>query len=386
MPFVRGESLRARLTRERQLGVDEALDITRQIASALDYAHRQGVIHRDIKPENILLHEDEAFLRRLRHRAGRERGRWRPPHRHGAVARHAELHEPRAGRGGSQGRRPQRHLCPGRGDLRDARRRAAVHRRLHAGHHVAAPHRQTPPAPRVAAQRAGARRGRGAHGTGEAARTRPAGERRGVRPRTHGRGDALHRDDARAGRGAAAGRSDTGPAAAPARRIGARAGRGGRGRGVGPRPARRRSRARSGDTDRHLDPRAGRRHLRRAALAGAEPRQPAVRVRVRGRRWHAHAVAEASRPARAGAARAHRGRRRTLLVARRPLARVLRRRQPHAARGERRGASALPRVRSYGRLVEREGRHRVRPSRGTLAGAGRRGTCRLVVPRDWGPR
>ena len=62
MPFVRGESLRARLTREKQLGVDEALTITRQIASALDYAHRQGVIHRDIKPENILLHEGEAIL------------------------------------------------------------------------------------------------------------------------------------------------------------------------------------------------------------------------------------------------------------------------------------------------------------------------------------
>jgi eukaryotic-like serine/threonine-protein kinase len=62
MPFVRGESLRTRLAREQQLGVDEALTITRQIASALDYAHRQGVIHRDIKPENILLHEGEAIL------------------------------------------------------------------------------------------------------------------------------------------------------------------------------------------------------------------------------------------------------------------------------------------------------------------------------------
>jgi serine/threonine-protein kinase len=62
MPFVRGESLRDRLTRERQLGIDDALAITRQVASALDYAHRQGVIHRDIKPENILLHEGEAFL------------------------------------------------------------------------------------------------------------------------------------------------------------------------------------------------------------------------------------------------------------------------------------------------------------------------------------
>ena len=62
MPFVRGESLRSKLTRERQLAVGETLDIARQIASALDYAHRQGVVHRDIKPENILLHEGEAVL------------------------------------------------------------------------------------------------------------------------------------------------------------------------------------------------------------------------------------------------------------------------------------------------------------------------------------
>ncbi|MEO7503341.1 MAG: protein kinase [Gemmatimonadaceae bacterium] len=62
MPFVRGESLRDRLKREGQLGLDEALDITKQITSALDYAHRQGVVHRDIKPENILIHEGEAVL------------------------------------------------------------------------------------------------------------------------------------------------------------------------------------------------------------------------------------------------------------------------------------------------------------------------------------
>ncbi len=62
LPFVRGESLRDKLNREKQLGLEEALSITRQVASALDYAHRMGVVHRDIKPENILLFEGEAML------------------------------------------------------------------------------------------------------------------------------------------------------------------------------------------------------------------------------------------------------------------------------------------------------------------------------------
>jgi dipeptidyl aminopeptidase/acylaminoacyl peptidase len=62
LPFIRGESLRQRLERERQLRLDEALAITSQIAGALDYAHGHGIIHRDIKPENILLHEGEAML------------------------------------------------------------------------------------------------------------------------------------------------------------------------------------------------------------------------------------------------------------------------------------------------------------------------------------
>jgi eukaryotic-like serine/threonine-protein kinase len=62
LPFVRGESLRDKLTREKQLPIEEAVRIATQIASALDYAHRHGVIHRDIKPENILLHEGEAVV------------------------------------------------------------------------------------------------------------------------------------------------------------------------------------------------------------------------------------------------------------------------------------------------------------------------------------
>src|SRR5215217_4653706 len=62
MPFVKGETLRDRMNREKQLPVAEALRITAEVASALDYAHRQGVVHRDIKPENILLHDGSALV------------------------------------------------------------------------------------------------------------------------------------------------------------------------------------------------------------------------------------------------------------------------------------------------------------------------------------
>jgi TolB-like protein/Tfp pilus assembly protein PilF len=62
MPYVEGESLRDRLSREKQLSVEDAVRIATQVASALDYAHRHGVIHRDIKPENVLLHEGEAVV------------------------------------------------------------------------------------------------------------------------------------------------------------------------------------------------------------------------------------------------------------------------------------------------------------------------------------
>ncbi len=62
MPNMEGRSLRERLQRERQLPLSEALAITREVASALDYAHRHHVVHRDIKPENILLHEGSAMV------------------------------------------------------------------------------------------------------------------------------------------------------------------------------------------------------------------------------------------------------------------------------------------------------------------------------------
>ena len=62
MPYVDGESLRQRLIREKRLTLDEALEIARDVAAALDYAHRQGVVHRDIKPENVMMHEGEALV------------------------------------------------------------------------------------------------------------------------------------------------------------------------------------------------------------------------------------------------------------------------------------------------------------------------------------
>jgi serine/threonine-protein kinase len=62
MPFVDGASLRDRLSREKQLAVDDAIGIAQQVAEALAYAHMQGVIHRDIKPENILLDSNGAMV------------------------------------------------------------------------------------------------------------------------------------------------------------------------------------------------------------------------------------------------------------------------------------------------------------------------------------
>ena len=62
MPYIQGETLRSKLDRESQLGIDESVRIATDVADALDYAHRHGVIHRDIKPENILLHDGRPMV------------------------------------------------------------------------------------------------------------------------------------------------------------------------------------------------------------------------------------------------------------------------------------------------------------------------------------
>jgi serine/threonine-protein kinase len=62
MPYIKGETIREKLNRETQFGVEEAVRIAREVGDALDYAHRNGVIHRDIKPENILLHDGRPMV------------------------------------------------------------------------------------------------------------------------------------------------------------------------------------------------------------------------------------------------------------------------------------------------------------------------------------
>ncbi|MDX2058988.1 MAG: protein kinase, partial [Gemmatimonadales bacterium] len=62
MPYIEGETIREKLNREGQFGLQEAVKITTEVADALDYAHRHGVIHRDIKPENILLHDGRPMV------------------------------------------------------------------------------------------------------------------------------------------------------------------------------------------------------------------------------------------------------------------------------------------------------------------------------------
>ena len=110
MPYIEGESLRDRLSRETRLPAAEAVKIGREVADALDYAHSRGVIHRDIKPENILLGAGHAIVadfgiaRALSVAGVSDRDRGRSHHRNRG------LHEPGAGRRRSGGRRPQRHL------------------------------------------------------------------------------------------------------------------------------------------------------------------------------------------------------------------------------------------------------------------------------------
>jgi serine/threonine-protein kinase len=93
MPNVEGSSLRQRMNAVGKLPIDEAVRITQEVARALDYAHRHGVVHRDIKPENIMLHEGQALVADW-HRQGVRRGRGGGVHALWHDGGHAGLHEP----------------------------------------------------------------------------------------------------------------------------------------------------------------------------------------------------------------------------------------------------------------------------------------------------
>ena len=76
MPVARGETLRARLDRERQLPLEDAVTITRKVVDALNYAHERGIVHRDIKPENILLEGGHAVPESQGTKHWRAPGNW----------------------------------------------------------------------------------------------------------------------------------------------------------------------------------------------------------------------------------------------------------------------------------------------------------------------
>ncbi len=103
MPYVQGESLRDRISREKQLPIDDALRIAREVAEALEYAHQHGVIHRDIKPENILLHGGHALVADFGIAL--------------AASKTGGKRMTRAGDGRTGSRRPHRHLCARLRDL-----------------------------------------------------------------------------------------------------------------------------------------------------------------------------------------------------------------------------------------------------------------------------
>ena len=170
MPFIQGETLRDRLTREKQLPVADAIRITTEVARALDYAHRHGVIHRDIKPENILLHDGQALVADFGIALAASKAGGSRMTETGMSLGTPHYMSPRAGDGRARDHRPLRRLRPGRRAVRDAQRRAAVHRGDGAGGGRAGGDREPAPAPPPAPHHSAPRRG----GRDDGAREAPA--------------------------------------------------------------------------------------------------------------------------------------------------------------------------------------------------------------------
>ena len=138
MPLVEGESLRARLIRQHELPIGEAIRLLRDVVDALACAHEHGVVHRDIKPDNVLVSRQHAMVtdfgvaKALESGSGEQRlgGALTSL---GVALGHAGLYGARAGRCRSACRSPRRHLCGGRTRVRNADRSASLHRAFAAG-------------------------------------------------------------------------------------------------------------------------------------------------------------------------------------------------------------------------------------------------------------
>ncbi len=134
MPYVEGESLRDRLTHEKQLPVADAVRLASEVAAALDYAHRHGVIHRDIKPENVMLHDGAALVADFGIALAASKAGGDRMTETGMSLGTPTYMSPRAGDGRAGDHRPLRCLRAGLHDLRDADRRTALHRPDRPGH------------------------------------------------------------------------------------------------------------------------------------------------------------------------------------------------------------------------------------------------------------
>ena len=151
MPYVEGETLRARLDRERQLPVDETLRLVTLMAGALDYAHARGVVHRDLKPENILLQAGQPVIADFGIALAVAQAGGSRVTETGLSLGTPHYMSPGAGHRRSHHRRALRPVLARCGGLRNAHRRAAAHRRHGAGNHRAADDRDAPQPARHAA-------------------------------------------------------------------------------------------------------------------------------------------------------------------------------------------------------------------------------------------
>ncbi len=168
MPYVEGESLRDRITREKQLPIADAVRIATEVAGALDYAHRHKVIHRDIKPENILLHDGAALVADFGIALAASSGAGTRMTETGMSLGTPHYMSPEQAMGEREITARSRRLRARLHHLRNAGRRAAVQRPDRAGNHRAGDDRGAAGAHHPAQVRAAGSRGGGLHRAREA--------------------------------------------------------------------------------------------------------------------------------------------------------------------------------------------------------------------------